>query len=376
MVGADTSTVLRFPRSSLDADDARASAAPTVGFAADSRSVGRVAGLASVLASLVALTTLHLFGPVSVPLGFDVVAGTALGLGIGFLVVPWDRMPAWTLHAMPLIAILETALGIRAIGSYSDIAINYYVFIAVFVGYAFASRKVVVAYVALLAAASALPLFYDNSSPSDTPARVIIGVLLLVVVTGIVTALREGLEKRQRELELLAVRDPLTGVGNYRLMTERLDYEIARHVRSGACLTVMLLDLDGFKNVNDTLGHLVGDRVLVEVAHAIEGSVRAQDTVSRQGGDEFSVLAPETDGDAAKALAARAHEAVNAATGGTVSTSIGWVTFPTQADDPRMLLALADADLWHAKRERGTGRAGRTQALDALLVGQAQPSAN
>jgi diguanylate cyclase (GGDEF)-like protein len=335
-----------------------------------------VAGVASVLASLVALTTLHLFGPASVPLSFDVVAGTALGIGIGFLLVPWDRMPAWTLHAMPLIAILETAIGIRAIGSYSDIAINYYVFIAVFVGYAFASRKVVVAYVALLSAASALPLFY-SSSASDTPARVIVGVLLLVVVTGIVTALREGLEKRQRELELLAVRDPLTGVGNYRLMTERLDYEIARHVRSGACMTVMLLDLDGFKNVNDTLGHLVGDRVLVEVAHAIEGSVRAQDTVSRQGGDEFSVLAPETDGDAAKALAARAHEAVNAATGGTVSTSIGWVTFPTQADDPRMLLALADADLWRAKRERGTGRAGRTPAaLDALLVGQAQPSVN
>ncbi|MFL5830922.1 MAG: GGDEF domain-containing protein [Solirubrobacteraceae bacterium] len=368
--------MLRFPRSSVDADDARASAGPTVGFAADGRSVGRVAGVASVLASLVALMTLHLFGPASVPLSFDVVAGTALGIGIGFLVVPWDRMPAWTLHAMPLIAILETAIGIRVIGSYSDIAINYYVFIAVFVGYAFASRKVVVAYVALLSAASALPLFY-SSSASDTPARVIVGVLLLVVVTGIVTALREGLEKRQRELELLAVRDPLTGVGNYRLMTERLDYEIARHVRSGACLTVMLLDLDGFKNVNDTLGHLVGDRVLVEVAHAIEGSVRSQDTVSRQGGDEFSILAPETDGDAAKALAARAHEAVNAATGGTVSTSIGWVTFPTQADDPRMLLALADADLWRAKRERGTGRAGRTPApLDALLVGQALPSAN
>jgi diguanylate cyclase (GGDEF)-like protein len=368
--------VLRFPGSSFGADDTRALTGRTVGFAADGRSVGRVAGVASVLASLVALTTLHLFGPASVPLSFDVVAGTALGIGIGFLLVPWDRLPAWTLHAMPLIAIVETAIGIRVVGAYSDIAINYYVFIAVFVGYAFASRKVVVAYVALLSAASALPLFYDNSQGSDTPPRVVVGVLLLVVVTGIVTALREGLEKRQHELELLAVRDPLTGVGNYRLMTERLDYEIARHIRSGECLTVMLLDLDGFKNVNDTLGHLVGDRLLVDVAHAIEGCVRAQDTVARQGGDEFSILAPETDGDAAKALAARAQEAVSTVTGGSVNTSIGWVTFPTQADDPRMLLALADADLWRAKREHGAGRTGRTRAIDSMLVGHAQPSAN
>src|SRR2546421_2182536 len=115
--------------------------------------------------------------------------------------------------------------------------------------------------------------------------------------------LREGLEKRQRELEDLAVRDPLTGVGNFRLLSERLDYEIARHLRSGGSLTVMLLDLDGFKGVNDTFGHLVGDKVLVDVAHALGSSVRAQDTLARQGGDEFSILAPDTENDEAKALA-------------------------------------------------------------------------
>src|SRR5436190_13547612 len=95
--------------------------------------------------------------------------------------------------------------------------------------------------------------------------------------------LREGLEWRQRELEELAVRDPLTGVGNYRLLSGRLDYEVARHLRSGDCLTVMVLDLDGFKGVNDTFGHLVGDQVLVDVARAVGSSVRAKDTVARQG---------------------------------------------------------------------------------------------
>jgi diguanylate cyclase (GGDEF)-like protein len=333
-----------------------------------------VAGVASVLAPVVALLALHLFGPVSVPLSFDIVAGVAIGIGIGFLIVPWDRLPAWALHAMPLITIIETAIGIRVIGSYSDIAINYYVFIAVFVAYAFDSRVIVAVYVAVLSAAAALPLLYGGSSVNDTPARVIIGVLLLVVVTGIITVLREGLEKRQRELEQLAVHDALTGVGNYRLLNERLEYEIARHLRSGACLTVMLLDLDGFKNVNDTLGHLVGDRVLVEVAQAIQTTVRGQDTVARQGGDEFSILAPETDDEAAQALADRVEEAVREATAGRVTTSIGWTTFPTQAEDPRMLLAIADAELWRAKRERREDRAGRAPGRETAVVAQGRPS--
>ncbi len=123
----------------------------------------------------------------------------------------------------------------------------------------------------------------------------------------------------------------------------------------------MLLDLDGFKEINDSLGHLPGDRMLHEVAAALSSTVRAQDTLARQGGDEFSILAPETTGAHAQQLATRAREAVRAATNGALTTSTGWVTYPTDAEEPQTLLALADANLRLAKRELGADRRQRAR---------------
>ena len=84
----------------------------------------------------------------------------------------------------------------------------------------------------------------------------------------------------------------------------------------------MLLDLDGFKKVNDTFGHLVGDRVLVAVARAVSSSLRAQDTLARQGGDEFSILAPDTTSAQAEGLARRVEEVVRSAGEEPVTTSV------------------------------------------------------
>jgi diguanylate cyclase (GGDEF)-like protein len=176
----------------------------------------------------------------------------------------------------------------------------------------------------------------------------------MAVIAAVVTLLREGLEQRERELEELLLSDPLTGVGNYRLLSERLDYEIARHARSGGSWTVMLLDLDGFKQVNDTLGHLVGDRVLREVAQALAMTIRAQDTLARQGGDEFSIIAPQTAELEARRLPARMCETVAGATNGSVTTSVGWVTYPAETENPATLLDLADADLRRNKAQRAT----------------------
>lgn len=122
---------------------------------------------------------------------------------------------------------------------YGGIAADYYVFVAVFAGYAFSARGAVAAHVAFASAASSLSVLYGSGNGTEAVARALINVLLLVVVAGIVTLLRDELHARQRELEELAIRDPLTGVGNYRLLSERLEYEIARHRRSGGSLTVM-----------------------------------------------------------------------------------------------------------------------------------------
>ena len=145
-------------------------------------------------------------------------------------------MSACWLHVLPVIAALEVAWGVRVVGVYGDIAANYYELVVVFSAYAFSARGAIVAHVAFAAAASILPLFYLRSRGGEVAARALVGVVMLVVVAGIVTLLRERLEARQRELEELAVRDPLTGVGNYRLLTDRLEYEIARHRRSGGSI--------------------------------------------------------------------------------------------------------------------------------------------
>jgi len=327
------------------------------GAAAQRRTVGRVAGVAISVGAVAALATMQLLSDPSVPSSFVFVVVLALVTGAGCVLVRWDRLSAGWLHLLPVIATLEVALGVRVVGVYGDIAANYYVLVAVFAAYAFSARGAIAAHVAFAAAASILPLFYLHSHGGELAARALVGVVMLVVIAAIVTVLRERLAERQRELEELAVRDPLTGVGNYRLLADRLEYEIARHRRSGASLTVMLLDLDGFKEINDSFGHLAGDRVLVEVARSLSATVREQDTLARQGGDEFSILAPGTGTEGALRLASRLRDAVATATSGSLSTSVGWVIYPAHAETPSTLLALADADLRRAKpRPRATGR--------------------
>jgi diguanylate cyclase (GGDEF)-like protein len=103
-------------------------------------------------------------------------------------------------------------------------------------------------------------------------------------------AIEAQLREREGELRHLALHDPLTGLANRTLFHERADHAIATHSRSAMTLAVLFIDLDGFKQINDTLGHSAGDTVLIEVAARLRRCVRAGDTVGRFGGDEFAVL--------------------------------------------------------------------------------------
>jgi diguanylate cyclase (GGDEF)-like protein len=343
-------------------------AVTTLGSAAQRRDVGRVAGVVISLGALTALASGMIVNNPGAPISFYMLTVVSLCTGIACAFMPWGGISARWLHVVPVIVTVEVALGVRLAGAYGDMAANYYIFVAVFIGYAFRTRRAIIAHVAFAAAASSLPLVYADAHAADTAARTLIRVLVLVVIAGIVTLLREGLQKRQRELEALALRDPLTGVGNYRLLSDRLEYEILRHRRSGECLTVMLLDLDGFKEINDTLGHLAGDRVLHEVAAALAATLREQDTLARQGGDEFSILAPDTTDEQAARLAIRVRRAVCDATHDSVTTSIGWVTYPSGTEDPEKLLALADDDLLYAKRRLGADRSERAASAHRRMT--------
>ena len=136
-------------------------------------------------------------------------------------------------------------------------------------------------------------------------------LLVFAVVGGSVAvqvAVRRSLESERAAMRRWALTDPLTGVANRRGLGERIEYEVTRHSRLSHRFTVVMIDLDGFKLVNDRFGHPAGDELLRDVAAALREAVRDQDTVARLGGDEFCVLAPETGrdgGDAAGRQGAR-----------------------------------------------------------------------
>jgi len=171
-----------------------------------------------------------------------------------------------------------------------------------------------------------------------------------VAATALLSVLR--LEARAQGLRLLSQQDPLTGLANRRLLHDRLGYEISRHRRHSRRFSVLALDLDGFKGVNDRFGHAAGDEILREIARSLEKAVREQDTVARMGGDEFCVLAPEIGWEDAERLAARLERAVQNAVGGldTLGVSVGFAVFPDEGWTADHLLARADQAGLETKR--------------------------
>jgi diguanylate cyclase (GGDEF)-like protein len=185
-----------------------------------------------------------------------------------------------------------------------------------------------------------------------------------LVSAAILVAVRERLEHERDALRRSALTDPLTGIANRRSLLARIEYEIARHTRTGHGFAVVMIDLDGFKSLNDRFGHLAGDDLLRDVAQALQRTIRAQDTVARIGGDEFCVLAPETDEPGRDRLRTRVESAVATVTAGvhTLRASVGVASFPADGRTAQELLAAADAGLLAAKRALGTPRGRRRAA--------------
>ena len=152
------------------------------------------------------------------------------------------------------------------------------------------------------------------------------------------------------ELQRLATTDDLTGLANRRFFIEALEREVATAARYGSPLSILLLDLDNFKAINDTYGHSAGDQALADVANALAQELRTPDLVARLGGDEFAVLLPQTAAAAAAALGARLETAVAAAVRlpHHVSVSVGTSSFAGGAAS--QLLESADRFLYGAKR--------------------------
>jgi diguanylate cyclase (GGDEF)-like protein/PAS domain S-box-containing protein len=161
----------------------------------------------------------------------------------------------------------------------------------------------------------------------------------------------------ERQLAMLALRDQLTGLANRQLLQEKLSLAIASAASSNTPLAVVFLDLDGFKGVNDALGHLAGDDVLREVSRRLREVVRHEDTVGRLGGDEFVAICENADLEAAASIADRIRVAVREPIGGIpdtlrVSASVGVAMYLPEHDavpTNDQLLDLADAAMYHGK---------------------------
>lgn len=167
----------------------------------------------------------------------------------------------------------------------------------------------------------------------------------------------------ERELETLAFHDPLTSLGNRALFSRELDEALRRSHKGKASAGLLLLDLDHFKEVNDTLGHAAGDELLCRVAERLKQSMGARGQVFRLGGDEFAVILPKAR--SAAELGAAASNIISAFSGTVklsdgsvhISTSIGMVMVPDQAKDADASMRFADLALYEAKS------AGRNRAL-------------
>jgi diguanylate cyclase (GGDEF)-like protein/PAS domain S-box-containing protein len=164
---------------------------------------------------------------------------------------------------------------------------------------------------------------------------------------------------RLREaLRSQSIKDPLTSLYNRRYLTEMLERETRRCVRSEQPLGILMLDLDHFKKFNDTYGHEAGDTILREAASFLSKSIRAEDIVCRFGGEEFVVILPTADLDAAYARAERIRSKLHELTVlhqgqslGMITVSVGVASLPLHGTSPDVLLAAADAALYRAKRE-------------------------
>jgi len=211
----------------------------------------------------------------------------------------------------------------------------------------------------------AYAILYWNSQSSlaslVVPVIFFFGACFVFAVTAL--SLRTALDvRRVAVLELENITDPLMAIHNRRYLERRLDEEVARANRYNLPLSLLMIDVDHFKNINDTFGHGTGDLVLTGLGKMIADACRDSDIAARYGGEEIVIIAPNTKASTAMILAERLRLAVEAAallpTGGShagaptkVTVSIGVAELGEESRDVASLLASADKAVYRAKRE-------------------------
>lgn len=184
-------------------------------------------------------------------------------------------------------------------------------------------------------------------------------------------AMADDLEHSHQQLRTMAMRDPLTDVLNHRAFQERLDQELSRAAREGYPVSLLAVDVDGFKKMNDTWGHAVGDELLRLLARELQATSRSSDIAGRVGGDEFMLILPGTGADDAAATARRLVSAVAVSETGIegidLTVSVGVAEFPSHAADKVDLVRFADGAMYWAKQCGGSQAAVYSEPRDQPL---------
>jgi len=295
----------------------------------------------------------------------DMVIAPALILWIGVKPGPsWSRsqvMEILALTAVTVLAAVATFGGVFPSRHYPLTVVLWPVMI--WVAFRFgpreaASTMLIVSFVAIYRTLHGVgPFSIYATNESLVLLQVWTGVTAVTsLVLAAAVAVQRDIQGTWREL---AVTDPLTGLANHRQLIHALETEILRSRRNAQPLAVVLLDLDGLKQINDRYGHLAGSLAIRRVAEALLGSCRATDTAARFGGDEFALVLPET-GEAAAWHVARGvgDRLATDAEKPNLSISIGVAVYPGHGETVEALLNAADVALYETKERRKSRAAG------------------
>lgn len=192
---------------------------------------------------------------------------------------------------------------------------------------------------------------------ADLRTRNVLLYGLVIVLAGFLSVIVFQARRSRRRIADLSLHDPLTGLPNRRLLDDHCEQVLAAARRTTGTFTILFIDLDSFKEINDRYGHRAGDHVLKIFGTRLRERMRATDTVARLGGDEFVVLLPNTDRSGSEAIIAEIGEILNKpidwnGRGLTLEASIGTAEYPTDGSDIETLISRADSSMYQVKHER------------------------
>jgi diguanylate cyclase (GGDEF)-like protein len=303
-------------------------------------------------------------GRADAALAWAVPAGVlALGIGAAAWLVPWHQLPR-ALEAAPPLAFFVVVALLRESQDGELVGLGPLLVLPVLWLLLYGTPRHVKVAIAGVALTLAIPIALDDGAARGTELRMlVVWTAIAVVVAFTVTRLLDEIRRQSAELERLASTDSLTGLPNRRVWEDALPRELARSLRSGAPVSIAILDLDRFKDYNDENGHLGGDLLLKEIAAIWPGELRDTDLLARHGDEEFALLLP----DCGAADVLNVVDKVRRATPAGTTSSAGAAVWDG-IEEAEELIRRADEALYEAKR------GGRDQTVVAGHGRRSEPA--